>query len=61
MLHLGLTRPPSYCNKVWDPPIFSPENFFTKMTQNDLKWILNTTFKNVTFCRLFGSFGINLQ
>ena len=33
------------------PPVFSPEIFFTKMTQNGLKWILNTTFKNVTFCR----------
>ena len=30
--------------------IFSPEIFFTKMTQNGLKWILNTTFENVTFC-----------
>ena len=33
------------------PPIFPPEIFFTKITQNGLKWILNTTFKNVTFCR----------
>ena len=33
------------------PPFFSPEIFFTKMTQNGLKWILNTTLKNVTFCR----------
>ena len=37
--------------KYWDPPIFSPEFFFTKMTQNGLKWILNTTLKIVTFCR----------
>ena len=37
--------------KYGTPPIFSPENFFTKMTQNGLKWILNTTFGNVTFCR----------
>ena len=37
--------------KYGTPPIFSPEIFFTKMTQNGLKWILNTTFKNVTFCR----------
>ena len=33
------------------PPIFSPEIFFTKMTQNGLKWILNTTLKSVTFGR----------
>ena len=38
-------------DEVWDPPIFSPENFFTKLTQNGLKWILNTTLKNVTFCQ----------
>ena len=35
--------------KYWDPPIFSPEIFFTKMTQNSLKWILNTTLKILTF------------
>ena len=33
------------------PPFFSPEIFFTKMTQNGLKWILNTTLKIVTFCQ----------
>ena len=27
-------------------PPFSPKNIFTKMTQNGLKWILNTTLKN---------------
>ena len=27
------------------PPFFSPKIFFTKMTQNGLKWILNTTLK----------------
>ena len=37
--------------KYGTPPIFSPENFFTKATQNGLKWTLNTTFENVTFCR----------
>ena len=37
--------------KYETPPFFSPEIFFTKMTQNGLKWILNTTLKNVTFCR----------
>ena len=31
------------------PPHFSPKNFFSKMTQNGLKWILNTTLVNVTF------------
>ena len=31
------------------PPLFSPKFFFTKMTQNGLKWILNATLKNVTF------------
>ena len=31
------------------PPHFSPKFFFSKMTQNGLKWILNTTCKNVTF------------
>ena len=29
-------------------PLFSPENFFTKMPQNGMKWILNTTLKDVT-------------
>ena len=33
------------------PPIFSPEIFFNKMTQNGLKWILNTTSKSMEFCR----------
>ena len=37
--------------KYGAPPFFSPENFLAKMTQNGLKWILNTTLKNVTFCR----------
>ena len=27
--------------KYWTPPLFSPKFFFTKMTQNGLKWILN--------------------
>ena len=31
------------------PPHFSPKFFFSKMTQNGLKWILNTTLVNVTF------------
>ena len=31
------------------PPFFHPNFFFTKMTQNGLKWILNTTLKIVTF------------
>ena len=31
------------------PPHFSPNFFFPKMTQNGLKWILNTTLVNVTF------------
>ena len=35
--------------KYWDPPFFSPKIFFTKMTQNGLKWILNITFKTVKF------------
>ena len=35
---------------IGTPPIFSPEIFFTKMTQNGLKWILNPTLKIVTFC-----------
>ena len=34
--------------KYGTPSIFTPENFFTKMTQNGLNWILNTTFGNVT-------------
>ena len=29
------------------PPFFSPKIFFTKMTQNGLKWILNTTLKSM--------------
>ena len=37
--------------KYWDPPHFHPKFFLTKMTQNGLKWILNTTLKNVKFCR----------
>ena len=32
----------------WDPPFFSPK-FFTKMTQNGLRWILNITLKTVNF------------
>ena len=35
--------------KYWDPPFFSPKIIFTKMTQNDLKWILNKTLKTVKF------------
>ena len=31
------------------PPLFSPKFFFTKMTQNGLKWILNITLKTVKF------------
>ena len=34
---------------ITGPPVFSPNIFFTKMTQNGLKWILNITFKTVTF------------
>ena len=34
--------------KYETPTFFSPEIFFTKMTQNGLKWILNTTLKIVT-------------
>ena len=31
--------------KYWDPPpYFHPKFCLTKMTQNGLKWILNTTF-----------------
>ena len=30
-------------------PHFSPKFFFAKMTQNGLKWILNTNLVNVTF------------
>ena len=33
--------------KYWGTPHFSPKIFFSKMTQNGLEWILNTTF--VTF------------
>ena len=32
-------------------PLFFIIIFLTKMTQNGLKWILNTTLKIVTFCR----------
>ena len=35
------------------PPHFHPNFFLTKMTQNGLKWILNTTLKIVTFCQFF--------
>ena len=35
--------------KYWDPPLFSPKFYFTKMTQNGLKWILNITFKTMKF------------
>ena len=37
--------------KYGTPPFFSPKIFFTKMTQNGLKWILNTTLKSMEFCR----------
>ena len=37
--------------KYGTPPLFSPKIFFTKMTQNGLKWILNTTLKSMKFCR----------
>ena len=37
--------------KYGTPPLFSPKIFFTKMTQNGLKWILNTTLKSMEFCR----------
>ena len=37
--------------KYWTPPHFHPKNFFAKMTQNGLKWILNTTSKSMEFCR----------
>ena len=33
------------------PPHFSPEIFFNKITQNGLKWILNTTLKSEIFGR----------
>ena len=36
---------------IGPPPLFSPKIFFTKMTQNGLKWILNTTSKSMEFCR----------
>ena len=36
------------CSSIGVPPFFQP-NFFLKMTQNGLKWILNTTFKNEIF------------
>ena len=36
--------------KYGTPPFFSPKIFFTKMTQNGLKWILNTTLKSMKFC-----------
>ena len=39
--------------KYWDPPHFHPKFFLTKMTQNGLKWILNTTLKIVTFVKIF--------
>ena len=35
--------------KYGGTPHFSPKIFFCKMTQNGLKWILNTTLENVTF------------
>ena len=41
--------------KYGTPPFFSPKIFFTKMTQNGLKWILNTTLKSMEFCR-YGKF-----
>ena len=38
------------------PPHFHPKFFLTKLTQNGLKWILNTTLKSVTFCRRYHLF-----
>ena len=41
---------------AWDPPPFFTWNFFLKMTQNGLKWILNTTLQNVwppPYCNSF--------
>ena len=35
--------------KYWTPPTFFTQNFFTKITQNGLKWILNITLKTVKF------------
>ena len=35
--------------KYWGTPPFFTQIFFSKMTQNGLKWILNTTCKNMTF------------
>ena len=35
--------------KYGTPPFFSPKIFFNKMTQNGLKWILNTTLKSMQF------------
>ena len=37
--------------KYWDPPPIFYQQMFTKMTQNGLEWILNTTLKSVIFCR----------
>ena len=37
--------------KYGTPPLFHLKFFFTKMTQNGLKWILSTTLKSVTFGR----------
>ena len=36
--------------QVWGyPPNFHPKISVSQMTQNSLKWILNTTFKKMTF------------
>ena len=37
---------------IGTPPFFSPKFFFTKMTQNGLKWILNITFKTVHYVKV---------
>ena len=34
---------------LFEPPHFHPKISLSKMTQNSLKWILNTTFKKLTF------------
>ena len=56
------------CKKIWNkkiakkwlsmgPPILSPENSLTKMTQNGLKW----TFKSVTFGRSDSAHFVRVQ
>ena len=37
--------------KYWGTPPFFTQIFVSKMTQSGLKWILNTTCKNMTFWR----------